>query len=415
MSEGTGRPLPDLFVVPDFDHARISVSFTAPRSCRSVEWQLLQDEAAIAAGSVRPEEPPALTSFEVEIPGFIPWTLSRPFLYVLRMNLIDQDGTVELRQPFGMRKFHVEGRQIYFNNRPLLVKGFIRGREAHDHPNLAGLPEEQYYAKNILTAKRYGFNLVRFHSRVPPDLYFDVADRLGLLVHIEMRRYYGKYQKQRELMDHDPQLVSEEDWRQMVLRLRNHPSLMVYCMGNEINAPGRNPQVKRIAELTRQLDPTRLFIDTCARGEYDRSDIDFDVQHMGYFCPFGRHYSMFDTADNWGIFGSVSGKKMVEADDEANPGGVTRRHITPRVPVIAHEVGHYTAYRDLDALAAKFAACGADKPWWIDELKKLIKAKGLEADYPRLLAASQRFQYIWWKQVLESVRKSPILCGFHFL
>ena len=146
--------------------------------------------------------------------------------------------TVPLSRNFGMRKFHVENKQIHLNNSPFYVRGIIRGREAHDHPNLSSISELAYYEKFIRAAKKLGFNFIRFHSKVPPDAYFDAADRLGILTHVEIRKYYGKYQKERELMDHDPVLVKKRDWREVILHIRNRASLMVYCLGNEINKPG---------------------------------------------------------------------------------------------------------------------------------------------------------------------------------
>ncbi len=408
-ARGTTAHLRDLFVKPDFDGAAVEVSFTMPKTCRGGSWKIAAGRRTITAGSVPRRKGRIL--LKARMPGFRPWSIEDPFLYRLVLALNVDGGDFRVVQDFGMRKFHVAGRQIHLNNKPFYVRGVVRGREAHDHPNLSGLSETEYYAKFIRAAKALGFNLIRFHSRVPPEAYFQAADRLGILTHVEVRKYYGKYQKERELMDHDPVLVRPADWRRMILSIRNHASLMAYCLGNEINQPGRNPQVCDRARQLRRLDPTRLFIDTCARGEYDRGSIDFDVQHMGYFAPFGRNYGMFDTSANWAIFGSIHGKLMVQG----GPPAATRREVPVNFPVLAHETGHYIALRDLESLKRKCARCGVQEPWWIDELIKLRRLKGLEKDYPRMLNASQRYQYLWHKQVFESIRKSPILGGFHFL
>ncbi|KKL47098.1 hypothetical protein LCGC14_2338940, partial [marine sediment metagenome] len=403
------NPLPDLFIRPDFDNARAEVTFSSPRGLTNGTWQIAAGRKTIAGGRLSPRK--SKVSFTARMAGFTPWAVDEPFLYRLVLTFTISGRERRVVQNFGMRKFHVQGNRIHLNNRPFYVRGVIRGREAHDHANLLGLGEQEYYAKFIRAAKKLGFNFIRFHSCVPPDAYFDAADRLGMLTHVEVRKYYGKYQKERDLMDHDPVLVRKADWVEAILHIRNRASLMVYCLGNEINAPGRNPQVALRASELRRLDPTRLFIDTCARGEFDRTGIDLDVQHMGYFAPFGRRYDMYDTTANWAIFGSVDGKKMVSGA----AGAVTRREVPVNFPVLAHEVGHYVAYRDLDALKRKFARSGADEPWWIDELIKLRKHKGLAADYARLMAASVRYQTLWYKQVFESIRKSPVLGGFHFL
>jgi beta-galactosidase len=300
---------------------------------------------------------------------------------------------------------------IAVNGRPFFARGVIRGREAHDHPNLAGLPLEEFYAKYIRAAKAYGFNLIRFHSRVPPDEYFAAADRLGVFTHIEIRPYFGRYQKDRKFLNDAIDLIDEDAWRDTIIRLRNHPSLMVICVGNEIRHPGTNPQVAHLAEVAKELDPTRLFLDTCAHGEYDRTYVDFDVQHMSYYYPFGVNWTMFENRQNWLIYGSCKDLPV----DERGDGWRVTRALAPKRPVLGHEVCHYVALRDLDALAEKFEACDAETPWWIGELKKLVKEKGLEDDYELMRQASKRFQFIGWKLGIEAVRRSPVLAGLHFL
>ncbi len=401
--------LRDLFVAPDFDSASVTVSFTKPRDMKSGSWKILGGRRKIAGGRLPAKG--GKVKFEVKMGKFTPWSVARPYLYKLIFEAKIGREKRELVQTFGMYKLHAEGTTMFMNNLPLCVRGVIRGREAHDHVNLLGLDEEEFYAKYIRQAKKLGFNFVRFHSKVPPDAYFRAANKLGILTHVEIRKYYGKYQKERELMDHDPVLVRSRDWISEIKRIRNNPSLTVYCLGNEINKPGRNPQVAdREAEL-RSLDSTRLFIDTCARGEFDRGLVDIDVQHMGYFAPFGRNHNMFNTSANWGIFGSCDGKQMVTGKGNAT----TRREVPVTRPVIGHEVGHYVVLRDLDAIRKKYARSSADEPWWLEELIKLRKQKGLEKDYAKLREASIRYQYVWYKQVFESVRRSPILSGFQFL
>ncbi|MBN1808031.1 MAG: hypothetical protein JW909_03120 [Planctomycetes bacterium] len=401
--------LPDLYIEPRYDLASVNVSFTVPGGVKVRRVSILEGGEKIhsVAGRGRPRT----VSVEFPMKGFRPWSTDSPFLYTLAIELSRKGKPEITRQNFGMRKFHVQDKRIFMNNRPLYIRGFIRGREAHDHPNLQGLSPVEYYEKNIRAAKAFGFNFVRFHSKVPPREFFDAADRLGFLAHIEVRKYYGKYQKERELMDHDPTLVDPGVWRKAILDLRNHTSLMAYCLGNEINTPGRRPEVKARRRQLKRLDSTRLFIDTCARGEYDRTGIDFDVQHMGYFMPFGRHHDMFNSTENWAIFGSVEDKPMSAGGRDA----VVRREIPVNFPVMAHEVGHYMQLRDLDSLRRKFRTSGVEEPWWVGELIKLRELKGQKEEYRGLVQASRRFQFIWHKQMFEAVRRSPILNGFHFL
>ncbi|MBL8026099.1 MAG: hypothetical protein JNL74_06800, partial [Fibrobacteres bacterium] len=311
--------LPDIYVRPEFDASQAVVSFTCPGGCSSASWIVRASGKTIAVGNVPPSVN-GVVSFTVDLPGFTPWSVHNPYLYALVLTIRMNGKEVQVEQKFGMSKVETRNNKIYFNNREIFLKGVIRGREAHDHPNLMNLPEKEYYRKYIQEAKAYGFNFIRFHSRIPNNVYFEVADELGMLTHIEIRKYFGKYQKERkaldDLDDKNPELVDPEDWKKAVQEVRNHPSMLVYCMGNEINKPGNNPGVRKTFVLTRELDPKKLFLDTCGRGEYDRANVDIDVKHMGYYCPWGPHYGMFNTANQCGVFGSIKGVKVYVNSDE---------------------------------------------------------------------------------------------------
>ena len=404
--------LKDLFIVPDIEKQSAAVSFTAPSACGSASWSVTDaDSKVISEGKLAGEKDEKIT-FTAPIENCNLWSIENPYLYNLEVKWDDE---VE-KTDFGMRSFGTDGRDLMLNGEKFCAKGYIRGREAHEHPNFIGFSLTEYYEKNIKAAKKFGFNLIRFHSRIPHEECFEAADRLGMLIHIEIRKYYGKYQKERANMNDDGEIINEQEWREAVTALRNHPSLMVYCMGNEIRNPGTNPFVEHIAGVTKELDPTRLFIDTCAHGEFDRTYVDFDVQHMSYYYPFGQNYDMFDNTYNWLIYGSCKGQQLVDTDDEDEPTFKVTRAVNPKRPVLAHEICHYIAYHDLDSLSGKFDKYAPDqRPWWIDELKKLAELKGYDKFYDQAIEASHRFQFIGWKLGIEAARRSPLLSGFHFL
>ena len=404
--------LKDLFVIPNIDSKCAEVSFTAPANCESGKWKVSDAENNIVAeGCISGSEGQKI-DFKVQFEDCTLWSIETPYLYTIEVVWGGQSEAVK----FGMRSFGAEGRDLLLNGEKFCAKGYIRGREAHEHPNLIGFSLTEYYEKNMTMAKKYGFNLIRFHSRIPHKECFEVADRLGMLIHIEIRKYYGKYQKERASMSDEGEIINEQEWREAVTALRNHPSLMVYCMGNEIRNPGTNPFVEHIASVTKELDPTRLFIDTCAHGEFDRTYVDFDVQHMSYYYPFGQNYDMFDNTYNWLIYGSCKGQQLIDTDDEDEPTFKITRAINSKRPVLAHEICHYVAYHNLDALSDKFDKYAPDqRPWWIDELKKLAELKGYDKFYDQAYEASHRFQMLSWKLGIEAARRSQLLSGFHFL
>ena len=88
------------------------------------------------------------------------WTPSAPVLYFLE--------TAGEKIRFGYSELRaVSNKEIQLNGSPCYLRGYIRGIVAHDHPNMTGGTLKDAAVKNIRQAKKYGFNLVRFHSTVP--------------------------------------------------------------------------------------------------------------------------------------------------------------------------------------------------------------------------------------------------------
>ena len=350
----------------------------------------------------------AIGDFRVSSPKL--WNPNTPFLYGFSAVISTDDGVEKAEGKFGFRSISTNGKNVCLNGVPIFIRGYIRGATAHEHSNDAKLSEAEFYRKNISEAKKFGFNLVRFHSVVPNETFLNIADELGILVHIELRPPHDIYNNLEEMVTTGTAIVPDEFLKEVVNKNFNHPSLAVYCIGNEIkNAP--NGTIKEIKEKIDALDGTRLFLDTCAWGENGRPDIDIDVQHLSYYFPFGKHAKMYDDTDNLLVVGSSVDKPM--KTDGLNS-SLTR---TPRfgVPLLAHEACHYTALRDFAGLKKKFSECGTPLPWWIDEELKIIEKKGYSACYDEMYLASKHFQAECWKTAFEAMRSSKILGGFHFL
>ncbi len=340
------------------------------------------------------------------------WSVEEPNLYSFSAVITYEDGSVEeITDSFGFRYFETDEQYIYLNGYPFYMRAYIRGAAAHEHENNCNLSEYDFYKKNIQMAKSYGFNTIRFHSRIPPEACFRAADELGILIHIEMRRNKKEYNNLHEMLYGKNDFASNEEIEEIINTLYNHPSFMVYCVGNEIREPGKKPRIKEIRDFIKEKDPTRLFLDTCAHGEYDRDYVDFDVQHMSYFFPYGKNADMFENTDNLLCFGTVDNKEMVKVDGDCK----IRRGISFGRPLIAHEVCHYTSWRDYYALKEKFEKYNIPAPWWVDEEIKMLEAKGYKENFAETLQITKDFQFRCWKTALEGIRSSKLLSGFHML
>ena len=337
------------------------------------------------------------------------WSISSPELYEYTTEIVYADGEKEtLTGKFGFREISTDSKNILLNGKPLYVRGFIRGAKAHDHANLSGLPLKEFYAKNLKEAKKFGFNFVRFHSVVPEEELFQAADEAGILVHVELRPPHDIYNNLEEMVTTGRAIVPEEFLEETVNKYFNHPSLCVYCVGNEIKKACAD-DIRKVKEKLDELDGTRLFLDTCAWGKNNRPYADMDVQHLSYYFPFGKHAGMYDDTENLLAANTDENEPMKTESD----GCEIVRDLYFNVPLIAHEVCHYTALRDFYALKEKFIKSGAPMPWWIDEEIKLVEEKGYKESFGEMFAASI-FSLSAGKRLTKKCVKARCWAGFIF-
>ena len=377
------------------------------KSIKTVKWSVKDAGGTKKAEGISDDGKNICSAFDAE-----QWSVLKPALYTFTAQIIFESGeTEEISDRFGFRWFETDEKYIYLNGFPFYMRAYIRGAAAHEHQNNCNLSEIEFYRKNIRMAKSYGYNTIRFHSVIPPEECFQAADEEGILIHIEMRKENDDYDNLEEMLYGKNDFITNDALLEIIHSLYNHPSFMVYCVGNEIREPGKKPRVKEIRDFIKQNDPTRLFIDTCAHGEYDRDGVDFDVQHMGYFFPYAEHGDMFSNTDNLLCFGTVNDREMVKEEENAK----IRRGIAFKRPLIAHEVCHYTSWRDFYALKEKFEKYNIPAPWWVDEEIKMIEAKGYKENFAETLQITKDFQFRCWKTALEGIRSSNLLSGFHML
>ncbi len=350
-----------------------------------------------------------ISDFKIKNPTL--WNTSNPNLYEYTLTISTENGEEITSGKFGFRELKSKDGKFLLNDFPFYMRGYIRGTICHDHSNNCNLSEADFYRKNILQAKKFGFNFIRFHSKIPNETFFNVADELGILVHLELREPQAEYNNLEEMLKTKEDLVPDEFIIEVINKYYNHPSLAVYCIGNEIKNLSSNKRVIEIGNLVKSTDPSRLFLDTCAWGASHRPNVDIDVQHMSYYFPFGRHAKQFEDTDNLLCCGSATGDAVEKNYDNSR---VTRA-IWFDIPLISHEVCHYTALRDYKKLKEKFKKYGTKEPWWIDEEIKMIEAKGLTESFDELYHASKYFQLECWKFAYEAIRSSKLLSGFHFL
>lgn len=190
------------------------------------------------------------------------WNAESPELYTLVLALSDTSGRViEARScKIGFRDVKIVGEQILINGVPVKLIGVNR----HDHdPRRGKTVTRKDMEEDVRMMKRYNFNSVRT-SHYPNDPYFyELCDQYGLYVldeaNIESHHVRG-------LLSNDPEWGAAfyERVSRMVMRDRNHPSIIGWSLGNE---SGCGPNHAAIAGWIRDFDPTRFVHYEGAQGQ----------------------------------------------------------------------------------------------------------------------------------------------------
>ena len=341
------------------------------------------------------------------------WSPENPVIYVATIN---NSETIR----FGFTSLKAENNSMLkLNDAPFYARGYIRGIIAHDHPNMTGKTLYDAAVKNICQAKKYGFNLVRFHSTIPTADFVKAAEDYGMLIHMEIGFTY-KYRADgvKESLKLDDTL-----WKETILRYRNSPAVAIFCIGNEMHNSGKQPEALRLYNLGKELAPGKLIMDNSGWGEYDRCSADVFSQHIAYFFPYANHKDMFESDACWHLNGSAGSEPMVKENSNA----IVRRYANPLRPVLSHEAVHYIEMPDYDALNAKFDAFAKEvgpeyleanelkKPKFMTELPRIIREKNLLEKMPDYIASSMHFKKLSTKVFLETMRLSAKISGFEML
>ncbi len=153
----------------------------------------------------------------IEVPDAQLWSTESPHLYRLKAQLIDSDGYIaEIEARFGLRKIESRGSAIYLNNKTIYLNGMLY------QPGIAGYVEIK---RHMHAMKALGCNLVRIHiAGVDPRIY-NLADKLGLLLWVEVPSPHRSSTKSRE--NHKDELL------RMLDVVGTHPSVIIWSLYNE--------------------------------------------------------------------------------------------------------------------------------------------------------------------------------------
>lgn len=208
--------------------------------------------------AIPPQTRPAASSTEFSVPVANPrkWSAETPDLYTLLLTLKDSGGKVVEVIParIGFREVEIRNARILINGRPVLFKGVNRHESS---PETGHYVTRELMEKDILLMKRHNINAVRTSHYPNTPAWYELCDRYGLYVIDEANietHAYGNNPKNRLTNDPAWQPVHLDRVARMVERDKNHPSVVIWSMGNE---SGDGLNAAAIYQWTRKRDPSR--------------------------------------------------------------------------------------------------------------------------------------------------------------
>ena len=243
------------------------------------------------------------------------WNLTDPYFYFLKTQLLDDSGNVldEITQHCGFKyaKF-TSDKGFFLNGRHVKIQGAC---QHHDLGALGSAFNKTALRRQFTKLKEMGVNSVRCSHNPPPAAWMDLCDEMGLLVDDEA---FDMWEKPKTPFDYGNYFNEwcERDVAAWVRRDRNHPSLIMWSIGNEIydTHVGNGLEItKRLRDFVRQHDPEQNAAVTIGSNYMmtdGAQDCEKHIDTVGYNYLerlYDEHHSKYP---DWKIYGSETGSTV---------------------------------------------------------------------------------------------------------
>lgn len=223
----------------------------------------------------------------IDLPAPERWDIDSPTLYTL-MSRVYMDGKLvdEITTPFGIREIAYDTEQGFsLNGRKVILQGVCLH---HDGGCVGAAVPPQIWRRRLSKLKEMGANALRFSHNPPDPALLDAADEMGFVVMDEAFDEWANMKiKEYGSNTHESRGYSEwfttcwqEDMTAMLLRDRNHPSIIMWSVGNEVReqlVPYGWNIAKALVGLCHSIDPSRPVTQACdqVKAEPQRAYTEF--------------------------------------------------------------------------------------------------------------------------------------------
>ncbi len=225
--------------------------------------------------------------FKTQVPQVKAWSAETPYLYRLQIVLHNAEGKVleAINRFIGFRTVTIEGSNLLVNGQRILFKGVNRHET---DPHTGQVVSRETMENDVKQMKALNFNAVRT-SHYPNDPYFyELCDQYGLYVMDEANiESHGMHYEMDKALGNDPEWEYAHLLRmkRMLIRDKNHPSVLFWSMGNE---SGNGWNFYKGYQLLKGLDPSRPI-----HYELAHYDWNTDIESRMYRrIPFLKEYAL---------------------------------------------------------------------------------------------------------------------------
>ncbi len=247
-----------LKMVPDMDASALKLTaFSTDReSGYTVRAEAFSDGQKVSEISGDPGEEMNLSISNPRL-----WSPENPFLYDLIVTLLkDGEPVDQVESYFGMREIRLgtadDGyTRLFLNDEPLFHLGLLDQGFWPDGVYTA--PTDEALKYDIQVTKDLGFNMIRKHVKVESNRWYYWADKMGILVWQDMPNGDRHIDRDEEDIERVAQstLDYKVELKEMIDEHYNSPSIVIWVPFNE---GWGQFQTEKIADITKELDPTRL-------------------------------------------------------------------------------------------------------------------------------------------------------------
>ncbi|MCW8312259.1 DUF4982 domain-containing protein [Sphingobacterium sp. InxBP1] len=211
----------------------------------------------------------------VSVDKLMHWSPEAPNLYRVQLALLNRNNTVDdhIEKKIGFRTFRFDAKMgFYLNGKPLKILGVCMH---HDLGALGAAFNKSAAKRQLLMMKEMGANAIRTAHNPPAEELLDLCDEMGILVYNEA---FDMWKKRKNKFDYhiDFPTAHLSDLEAFVRRDRNHTSVILWSIGNEIREQFDSTGIaltQEMARLVRFLDPTRPVTAALTENNYAKNFI----------------------------------------------------------------------------------------------------------------------------------------------